>query len=114
MNNDDENLLKEAQKTDYSFNFQKKNGIYIAQTQMHYSAFVKFRKNNDIVAEITKKQTNFEIIRSQLKQESSFKSKFTLVIDIENVFLSRVDLDDEDDVYKLKNCKDLDRNFIIL
>ena len=34
VNDDEYLLLKEALKTDYSFHFQMKNGIFIAQTQV--------------------------------------------------------------------------------
>lgn len=36
------------------------------------------------------------------------------MIDVESVFLAKIDLNDEEDVQKLTSCKDLDRNFVVL
>lgn len=42
------NELKEALKTDYSFHFQMKNGIFIAQSQMEYDKYLSMKKKVNV------------------------------------------------------------------
>ena len=41
-------------------------------------------------------------------------NKITLCIDIENVFLAKIDLNDENDIKRFESCKNVLKEFIIL
>jgi hypothetical protein len=70
---------------------------------MQYANLLNLKKKMNLVQEITK-QKNFEVLQDQLKQEREYNSKFTLCIDLENVFLAKIDLYDENDVQEFINC----------
>jgi len=71
-----------------------KNGFFITQAQMKYSQYLALKKKTNILDQITKAD-NFEKLRNQLVQDKEFKRKLTLCIDLENVFLARIDLNDD-------------------
>ena len=61
---------------------------------MKYSQYLALKKKTNILDQITKAD-NFEKLRNQLVQDKEFKRKLTLCIDLENVFLARIDLNDD-------------------
>ena len=80
---------------------------------MMYAEYLSLKKGVNIEREINK-NPNCTILKKELKQDKKYKKKFTLCVDLENVFLARIDLNDENDVKRFRRCKEMDKNFIIL
>lgn len=50
----------------------------------------------------------------ELYQEEYFSTKLSLIIDIENVFLTELNISNEDDVDIIKNIEDHEKRLIII
>ena len=57
---------------------------------------------------------NYELLFNDLSQDKYFKGRMTLCIDIVNVFLAKINLEDDKDLESFMNCKDIDRNVVIV
>jgi hypothetical protein len=49
-----------------------------------------------------------------LKRDKQFLKKYTLCIDIENVFLDEIDQNENVDMYKMEHTTNISQNFIVL
>lgn len=78
---------------------------------MQYASITSLKQSVNIM-EIMLNMRNLETLRRRMKQEEKFERKNTLVIDLETVFLAKIDLKDEHDLSMLmgKNGK----NFVFV
>lgn len=98
--------IKKALLSDYAFYFQQKKGIFITRTQMKMMEMNPFFEKMDFKSQF-EQMPYHDFLYDELVQDKEYKSKLTLCIDIMNVFLAKIDLNDQRDLEQFKNCQNL-------
>jgi hypothetical protein len=57
---------------------------------------------------------NIETLSEKLKQDPKYRKKLTMIIDLENVFLDKIDLYDPNDYDKFSHSQSISEEYIIL
>ena len=99
-------------QTGYAGYYSAKKGILIAQAQVQYHNVCKLNEKLDI-AKYLMKMPNYPNWKQNLGQEKQFFKKFTLCIDIECVFLKRLDAEDHIEIERIERIKEWKQQFIV-
>ena len=101
-----------ALEREYDIYFQNNHGMYALSSQLKYLDLIKVGKTKDILR-LMRSVSDFKQQRKELAQEPEHHNHKTLVFDIQNAFVRKINLSDPQEIKLLKGSNNFEEFIVV-